>query len=285
MEETAPLEETTRHYEVIEPTGNKLVNWKELWHFRELFYFFTWRDIKVKYKQTVLGFLWAILQPIFLVLIFTFFFNRALHLPSEGLPYSVFAFSGLLLWNIFSSGVANAGNSMVSNSHIIKKVYFPRLIIPVSAVISALFDFVLSLSVFIVMLLYFQIPVNFTELVYCWPVAILLTFIGTIGFGAGLSALTVKYRDFRYIIPFLIQALLFLTPVIYPVSMLQNQYWAKYVLALNPMYSAITFFRLPLIEFQTDHQLLLISITSSVVLFVIGIFYFKRTEMYFADIA
>jgi lipopolysaccharide transport system permease protein len=275
----------TNHYEVIEPTGKRLLNWKELWQYRELFYFFTWRDIKVKYKQTVLGILWAILQPIFLVLIFTYFFNRALHLPSDGLPYSVFAFSGLLLWNIFSSGITNAGNSMVSNAHIIKKVYFPRLIIPVSAVISASFDFLMGLSVFVIMLFAFQVPVNLIELLYCWPVAIVLTFVGTVGVGACLSALTVKYRDFRYIIPFLIQTLLFLTPVIYPVSMLENQRWVKYILACNPMYSAIAFFRLPLLESQTDQNLVLISVASSVVLFVGGILYFRRTEKYFADLA
>lgn len=278
------MEETTQYYETIEPTGNRLVNWRELWHYRELFYFFTWRDIKVKYKQTVLGFLWAILQPVFLVLIFTFFFNRALHLPSEGLPYSVFAFSGLLLWNIFSSGVTNAGNSMVSNAHIIKKVYFPRLIIPVSAVISALFDFIMSLSVFIVMLIVFGVPVNFLELLYCWPLAIVLAFVGTTGLGSHLSALNIKYRDFRYLTPFLMQAMLFLTPVIYPVSMLQTQ-WIKYVLALNPMYSAIVFFRMPFVEQTTDPELLLISVASCIVLFIVGIFYFKRTEMYFADLA
>src|SRR5688572_14925085 len=144
---------------IIESAGKRIIDWKELWEYRELFYFFTWRDVKVKYKQTFLGFLWAILQPVVMVLIFTFFFNRALHLPTDGnLPYSVFAFSGLVLWNLFSSGVTNAGNSMVTNSQIIKKIYFPRLIIPVSSVVSALFDFLMGFSVFLIMLLFFSVP-------------------------------------------------------------------------------------------------------------------------------
>jgi lipopolysaccharide transport system permease protein len=268
----------------IEPSNKISFGFRELWHYRELFYFFTWRDVKVKYKQTVLGFLWAILQPVILVLIFTFFFNRALHLPSDGIPYSVFAFSGLLLWNIFSSGITNAGNSMVSNAHIIKKVYFPRLIIPISSVIGALFDFMMGLSVFLVMLVFFQVRVNVFELLYCWPIAIGLAFVGTAGMGAHISALNIKYRDFRYLIPFMMQALLFLTPVIYPVGMVQSQ-WVKYVLAINPMYGAISFFRMPITETQTDPQLITISIVSCIIFFVAGIFYFKRTEMYFADLA
>jgi lipopolysaccharide transport system permease protein len=278
------MEETSRYESVIEPSDSGLFNWKELWEYRELFYFFTWRDVKVKYKQTVLGLFWVILQPIFMVLIFTFFFNRALHLPSEGVPYSVFAFSGLVLWNFFSAGVTNAGNSMVTNSNIIKKVYFPRLIIPFSGIISAGFDMTISTGVFIVMLIGFQVPVNIFEVILLWPLAMIVTFISAIGVGCWLSALMVKYRDFRYVIPFMMQALLFLTPIIYPVTMLSHD-WIKYMLALNPMYAAITIFRLPVVAAPVSTDLLLISLSSGLILFLIGVGYFKRTEKYFADLA
>jgi lipopolysaccharide transport system permease protein len=269
---------------IIEPVNKKLIDWKELWEYRELFYFFTWRDIKVKYKQTTLGILWALLQPIFMVLIFSFFFGNRLQVPSDDLPYPVFAFSGLLLWNLFSSGVTNAGNSMVSNAHIIKKIYFPRLIIPFSAIISATVDFAIAFGVFLIMLLFFKTDVDMVSMFYCWPLSIIIAFVGTSGVGSLLSALNVKYRDFRYAIPFMIQALLFLTPVIYPVSMLQHQ-WIKYLLAINPIYAAISCFRIPLTPSSIDPTLFMISVGSGAVLFLSGILYFKRTEMYFADLA
>ena len=268
---------------VIEPAG-KLVNWREIWQYRELFYFFTWRDIKVKYKQTFFGIAWALIQPLFLVLIFTLFFGKALHIPSGSLPYPVFAFSGLLIWTLFSSGLNNAGSSMVSNAAIIKKVYFPRLVIPVSAIITAAFDFVFGFVVFIVLLFVYQIPINFLELLYAWPLAIVLALLGTLGPGSFLAAINVKYRDFRYAIPFIIQALFFLTPVIYPVSMLQHP-WLKYMLSINPMYAPVTLLRMPLVSETTDQTLLLISISSTLFFLFFGLFYFRKTEHYFADLA
>jgi len=153
---------------IIEPTRALSLNIRELWQYRELFYFFTWRDIKVKYKQTVLGVLWVVLQPLMTVLIFSLFFGRALKVPSEGIPYPVFVFSGLLLWTVFSSGISNAGNSMISNAQIIKKIYFPRLIIPVSSILVALFDFLVSLFVFIAVLVYYGVEVNLLEVVLAW---------------------------------------------------------------------------------------------------------------------
>jgi len=268
---------------IIKPQGKFSFNWRELWQYKELFYFFTWRDIKVNDKQTALGFLWVILQPILMVLIFTFFFNRALHLPSDGLPYSVFAFSGLVLWNFFSSSVSTAGNSMVSNSHIIKKIYFPRLIIPFSSVLAAGVDMVVAFFAFIVLLIWFQIPVGFEAIIF-WPLGLLLAGMASCGLGCLLSALMIKYRDVRYVIPFMMQAMLFLTPVIYPISML-DQMWAKYLLALNPMLSAIAAFREPFMNETTPMQFYLISAASCIIVFIIGIEYFKRTEKYFADLS
>jgi lipopolysaccharide transport system permease protein len=269
---------------IIEPTRALSLNIRELWQYRELFYFFTWRDIKVKYKQTVLGVLWVVLQPLMTVLIFSLFFGRALKVPSEGIPYPVFVFSGLLLCTVFYSGISNAGNSMISNAQIIKKIYFPRLIIPIASILVALFDFLVSLFVFIAVLVYYDVKVNLQEVLLAWPMAIVLTILGTLGLGCWLAALNIKYRDFRYIIPFFIQALLFLTPVIYPISIIGNSS-INFILVLNPMYGPITLFRLPFMTSSPDLVLVQYSIASSLVLALSGIFYFKRTEAFFADLA
>lgn len=256
----------------------------ELWQYRELFYFFTWRDIKVKYKQTVLGFAWAVLQPLIMMLIFTFFFGRALSVPSEGLPYPVFVFSGLLLWNIFSTGITSAGNSMINNSNIIKKIYFPRLIIPISSVLVSLFDFLMAFIIFIGILIYYQTGIILINALLFIPASILLTVLSTFGIGTLLAALNIKFRDFRYIIPFIVQILLFATPVIYPVSIISNIY-IKYTLAFNPMHAPISLFRTSFTGVMPQTDLILISIASALIFFIIGLYYFRKTESYFADLA
>lgn len=271
-------------YFEIKPKNTIGLNLRELLEYRELFYYFTWRDIKVKYKQTFLGFLWAILQPILMMVIFTVFFGRALKVPSDNIPYPVFAFTGLILWTVFSSGIINAGNSMVSNASIIKKIYFPRLVIPVSAIMVSLFDFAMGLVPLIALLFFYGQSVLWLPAIICWPLGLLLTIISAFGPGCWLAALNVKYRDFRYVIPFLVQVLLFVTPVLYPISVLQDS-WARFILAVNPMYAAVTLFRYPFTKVLGDPPLLLMSIFSGVILFVIGIFYFRKTEKYFADMA
>lgn len=268
----------------IKPKEKLNLGLGELWQYRELFYFFTWRDIKVKYKQTVLGFAWAVLQPFFMMVIFSLFFGQALNVPSENLPYPVFVFSGLLLWNIFSSGITAAGNSMVSNANIIKKIYFPRLIIPISSVLVSLFDFLMAALIFIGMLVYYRVSADVPKVLLFVPLSILLTCVSTFGIGTFLAALNIKYRDFRYIIPFMVQALLFITPVIYPVSILSHE-WLKYLVALNPMYAAITLFRSGFIDAPLQLNLLMISLSSALILFVAGLYYFRKTESYFADLA
>jgi lipopolysaccharide transport system permease protein len=267
----------------IESTGRKWFEWKELWRYRELFYFFTWRDIKIKYKQTVLGFLWAILQPLFLMLIFTFFFGRALNIPSQNLPYPVYVFSGILIWNMFSAGLTSASNSMVNNALIIKKIYFPRLIIPVSAILVALFDFLMAFILFIGILLYYQQPVSWL-FILIWPFSLLVAMLATLGLGSWLAALNVKYRDFRYVIPFLVQVMFFLTPVIYPISML-NYPVLKYLLACSPMFAAVELFRFPLTGLLPDPIFMALSLTSGLLFLIVGILYFKQTEDFFADFA
>ncbi len=267
----------------IEPSEGRVLDWGELWRYRELFYFFTWRDIKIKYKQATLGFLWAILQPLFMMVIFTLFFGKALNIPSQNLPYPIYVFSGLLIWNLFSTGLTNASNSMVNNASIIKKIYFPRLIIPVSSILVALFDFLMAFILFVPILLFYQQSVSLSALVL-WPVALIIAIVATLGLGSWLAALNVKYRDFRYVIPFLVQALFFLTPVIYPISLLKYPI-LQYILVCSPMYAAVELFRYPLTGIFPDGYFLGISLLSGVVLLAIGVLYFKRTEDFFADFA
>jgi len=268
---------------IIQAQKNISINLKELWQYRELFYFFTWRDIKVKYKQAVLGGLWAILQPFLTMLIFTFLGNM-LKIPSDNIPYPVFAYSGLMLWTMFASSVSNAGNSMVNNANIIKKIYFPRLIIPMSSILVAAFDFIMAFGVYVILLIYFKIEVNVLKMILFLPASLVVTILSAFGLGSFFAALNVKYRDFRYIIPFFVQSLMFLTPVIYPVSIIKND-WAKYLIALNPMSGAIDLARNAILNKPLNFELLLISIFSAIVLFFIGLFYFRKTEAFFADIA
>lgn len=258
--------------------------WKELWSYRELFYFFTWRDIKVKYKQTALGIIWVLLQPLLLMAIFTYFFGKVLGVEPEGMPYAVFAFSGVLLWNFFSAAVTNAGNSMVGNAGIIKKIYFPRLVVPLSAILVALTDLFITLVLFFIFLAVYGHPVSWQALLY-WPCALLLGIVGATGLGCLLAALMVKYRDFRFIVPFALQIAFFITPVVYPVSRISFAF-LKYLLALNPMYGAIALFRFPLTAHNSmDYTLIAISVVSSGMLMLIGLLYFRKTELFFADVA
>ncbi len=267
----------------IKPQRGISLNLKEIWQYKELFYFFTWRDIKVKYKQTFIGFLWAILQPFLTMIIFSVFFGKLLNVPSDGIPYPIFAYSGLIIWNVFASGMTSSANSMVTNANIIKKIYFPRLIIPMSSILVAAFDFFMAFVVFIGLMFYYKIAFSWLLLVYV-PASLILTIITVFGMGTLLAALNVKYRDFRYIIPFLVQALMFLTPVIYPVSIITYP-WAKYLIAINPMSGAVNLMRGAVIHSPPDAQLLLVSVISAIVLFFMGLLYFKKTEGYFADIA
>jgi lipopolysaccharide transport system permease protein len=256
----------------------------ELWQHRELLFFFTWRDVKVKYKQTILGFSWAVLQPLFMALIFTLFLGDVISSKTGmSVPYPVFVLSGIVIWNVFSSGLSNAANSMVNNSNIIKKIYFPRLIIPMSAIFGALFDFIMAFVVLIPFLYYYNCFFQLYAL-FLIPLSILLTVISSFGLGAFLAALNIKYRDFKYIVPFLIQAMLFLTPVIYPRN-ITNNIIIQWIVKLNPMTAAIELFRASLSNtfvLPTDFWW---SILVALILLVMGLIYFRKTEYYFADLA
>ncbi|GAA4458928.1 ABC transporter permease [Nibrella saemangeumensis] len=268
----------------IEPPARFSLGLEELWHYRELFYFFTWRDIKVKYKQAALGFLWAILQPLALVVVFTLVFGKGLNVETDGIPYPVFAYSGLLFWNIFASGLQSSANSMVTNANIIRKIYFPRLIIPMSAILVSVFDFVMALVVYSGLLLYYHQSVNLARIILLLPFSLILTVIATFGLGTLLAALNVKYRDFQYTIPFLIQFLMFINPVVYSTSIFRSE-TAQYVIALNPMAGAINLSRAAFLSSSIRWDLVSISVGSAILLFMVGIYVFRKTEAYFADLA
>ena len=268
----------------IKPKEKVSIGLGELWEYRELFYFFTWRDIKVKYKQTTLGILWAIFQPAIMTLIFSIGFGRIISTATAlKLPYPVFVLSGFLLWNIFSNGLSNAGNSMVNNANIIKKIYFPRLIIPISSILVSIVDFIMAFLVFIPVLLYYGCSFNKWAILFI-PISVMLTAVTTFGLGTFLAALNIKYRDFRYIMPFFIQILLFTTPVIYPIKINDHKLF-QLALQLNPMNAPIEFFRSSINNNVIDFSSIGYSMLVSFVFFVLGIFYFRKTESYFADLA
>lgn len=268
----------------IKPPGKFNLNLPELWTFRELIFYFTWRDIKVKYKQTFLGALWAVLQPILMIAVFSVFFSMGLKVDSGTIPYPVFVFSGLLYWNFFSAGLTNSGNSMVTNANIIKKIYFPRLIIPISSILSSLVDLIISLLLFALLLIYYNLYSSLLLFFLTLPFTLLLVGLTTFGLGSLLASLNIKYRDFRYIIPFAIQILFFLTPVIYSISIIPFP-WLKQLLELNPIVPAIQITRDVITGNPIDWLLFLKGLTVSLLLLVTGIFYFRKTEYYFADLA
>ncbi|CAN5402163.1 ABC transporter permease [soil metagenome] len=268
----------------IKPAGRFSLNLGELWEYRELVFFFTWRDIKVKYKQTFFGAAWAVFQPLLLMLVFTVFFARNFKIESGNVPYPVFVFSGLLLWNVFANGLSNAGNSMVSNANIIKKIYFPRLIIPISSILSAMVDFFIAMVVYFCLLFYYGLQNTIPAILGMLVFSLLITLCTTLGVGSFLAALNVKYRDFRYVIPFLIQVLMFMTPIIYPVST-PDIGWVRTLLLLNPMTGAIELIRSTVMQVPLNTTAVLIATVTSVIWLIIGISYFRKTEYYFADLA
>ena len=269
----------------IKPEKKLSLNLKELWDFKELFYFFTWRDIKVKYKQTLLGLLWAILQPALMMVIFTFFFGKFLDAEHKvNVPYPVFVYTGLMFWNIFSNGLQNAGNSMVSNANIIKKVYFPRLIIPLSSVLVSLFDFVMTIVLYVVLIIFYQVDISWFRLILFFPLALIITLLTTFGLGTFLAALNIKFRDFRYVIPFLVQMLLFVTPVIYPVNIIKNEI-LQFLLNMNPLNATMILARSVIDSSAIEWEQVFVGLLFSLLWLLIGVVYFKKTEAYFADLA
>ena len=268
----------------IKPESHFSLGSKELWQYRELFYFFTWRDIKVRYKQAVLGVVWAVLQPLSMTLMFTLVFGKGLGIASDGLPYAVFAFSGLMIWTYFSSSLQNSATSMVSNQAIISKIYFPRLIIPLSATLTALFDWGFAFIVWVGLVIFFQLPIVWWKLIFI-PLSILLTTLTAFGLGTFLAAMNIKYRDVQYALPFFIQFLLFLNPVVYSTKIFDTYPVAKRILELNPIAGAINLIRSIFSVESVNGFLLCQQFGIALVVLMSGIYVFRKTEAYFADLA
>jgi lipopolysaccharide transport system permease protein len=269
---------------ITPPSGWWAIPFGELWEYRELVYFFVWRDIKIRYKQTAIGAAWAVLQPFLTMLIFSLFFGALAHIPSQGLPYPIFYYSALLPWMYFAASLQNATNTIVENQRVITKVYFPRLALPISAVLSGLVDFAISLLMFVAMMAYYHI--HPTLAVLWMPVFLLMAVLTALGMGLWLSALNAIYRDVRYVVPFLVQFWMFASPVVYPSSLVSAR-WPKWawLYGLNPMVGVIEGFRWS-IAGSGDPPGRLVLISAGVVLVVLlsGLAYFQRMETTIADV-
>ena len=267
---------------VIKPSkGWVSLNLRSLWEYRELLYFLTWRDIKVRYKQTALGAAWAILQPMATMLIFSLFFGRLVKVPSDGIPYPIFAFAALVPWTFFANGLNQSSNSLIASANLLKKVYFPRLAIPIATVLAGVVDFILAFIVLLLLIAYYRImpTINIVWL----PLFLALAFVTSLGVGLWMSALNVKYRDVRYVVPFLIQIWMFATPVAYPSSLL-SQPW-RTIYGLNPMVGVVEGFRWALLDTNTAPGLMVVaSSIAALLILVTGAFYFRYMEKTFADL-
>lgn len=279
--EKEPKQSATQPMLIIQPTkGWVSLKTKEIWEYRELLYFLIWRDIKVRYKQTVLGAAWAIIQPFFTMVVFSVFFGKLGKIPSDGLPYPIFSYTALLPWSYFAQALSESSNALVGSSSLIRKVYFPRLIIPISGVLSGLVDFAIAFTVFIGMMFYYQVQPTLTILTL--PLFLILALVTALGVGLWLSALNVEYRDVRFVIPFLVQFWLFATPVAYPSSMLPEPWRTVY--GINPMAGVVEGFRWALLGTDPPGPMIAVSVTVSILLLISGAYYFRRMERTFADI-
>lgn len=252
----------------------------EIWRYRELVYFLAWRDIKLRYKQTVLGAAWAIIQPLLAMVIFTLFFGKLAKMPSDGVPYAIFSYCALVPWTYFANALSSAGNSLVGSANLISKVYFPRLIVPGASVLAGTLDFGIAFSVLLGMMLYYGIATSWGILLV--PILFLLTMGTALGVGTWLSALNVQYRDVRYVIPFMIQLWMFATPIVYPLSLVPERY--RLLVALNPMAGIIEGYRAALLGRPFQWSALAMSAVLCVLLLLAGAFYFRRVEKTFADV-
>jgi lipopolysaccharide transport system permease protein len=274
-------------FTISPPARYVRINWPELWRYRDLFLVLAWRDISVRYKQTVLGVLWAVLQPVTTMVIFTFIFNRMAGIQSgDGTPYPIFLYTGLLFWTYFSSTLTNASQSMTANASLVQKVYFPRLILPATAATTGLVDFAIALVILAGMMVWYGFMPGWIGLL-TFPILVLTSVMCAMGLGLFLAAINVKYRDVRYALPFFINIMMYVTPVIYPVSMLDKHPWAKTLMTwLNPMSGVISNVRAGILgNSPFDWAVLGISFLVSIVYLIIGLHTFRSTERYFADIA
>jgi len=278
---SATQSQASLHTHIEPPRGWPSLGLRELLDYRELLYFLVWRDVKVRYKQTVLGAAWAIIQPFMTMVVFSLFFGRLAGIPSEGVPYPIFSFAALVPWTFFANGLSQSANSLVGSANLLTKVYFPRLAIPIATVLSGAVDFVLAFVVLLGMMLFYRVTPTWNAL---WlPLFLLLALVTALGVGLWLSALNVQYRDVRYVVPFVVQFWLFATPIAYPSSLLP-QLWRS-IYALNPMVGVVEGFRWALLGTETaPGAMIFISAAAAVVILVSAMFYFRRMEDTFADV-
>ncbi|HPG00656.1 MAG TPA: ABC transporter permease [Kiritimatiellia bacterium] len=272
---------TVIHTKIITPPKGWLsINWREIWLYRELLYFLTWRDVKVRYKQTILGVLWAFIQPFMKLVVFSVIFGKLARIDSEGYPYPIFVYAGMLPWQFFSEALTRSSTSVVGSSNLITKVYFPRLIIPIAAVGGCLVDFLISFSILFGLMFYYGVAPTAATLIVI-PL-IFLTIVAALGAGTLLSAMNVSYRDFHYLVPFALQIWMFATPVIYPVRIFPPRW--QWLISLNPMAGIVDAYRSAILgkPFAWGH--LAISLAVAIAMLFWGLFYFRKTENRFADI-
>ncbi len=270
------------HATTIKPKKTlSLRDFAEIWNYRELLYFFTWRDFKVRYKQTFIGIAWALFQPLMSMVVFSLFFGKLAGVPSDNVPYPIFVYIGLLFWQFFSDALNDTSNALISNQSIVTKVYFPRLILPISTVLTKLVDFAIAAVILIGLMIYYHF-VPSTEGILLLPLLLLITFMTALGSGLFLASINVKYRDVRYILPYFTQLLLFVTPVIYSSSIAGKYSW---ILAFNPMSGVIQSARAAFLHTAPINWLLIsISLSASIFILIVGTIMFKKTERFFADI-
>ncbi len=275
-------EQTTDFELIIRPKYGLLdINWRELKEYHELLYFLALREIKIRYKQTIMGASWAVLQPLFTMIVFTLIFGGLAQMPSEGIPYALFSYSGLLLWTYFQNSLSSAGDSLVSNAQLLSKVYMPRLFIPTSPCLAGLADYGIAMSILAVMMVYYHfVP---AAAVLLLPAIVFLTLLLAAGMGYWLSSICVKYRDVKFALPFFIQLLMFVSPVIYPTDILSGN--LQWLLSLNPLTGLLNAHRAVLLgHVPVDYAGLGMSAVITIVIFVSGVLYLRRTERYFADL-
>ena len=284
MRDAMATEFPSEHVVIIRPTrGWVPVNLRELWAYRELLYFLVWRDLKVRYKQTVLGVVWVVIQPLFMMLVFTFLFGTIARIDTDPLPYALFVFVGLLPWNLFAKGLSEGSTSLVANENLIRKVYFPRLILPAAAVISGLVDFVIGFIPLAGVMIYYRYPLLLAPALLALPLLVVLTVVAASGIAFWLSAIDARYRDVRYTLTFLTSLWLFATPVVYPLTSVPSN--LRWLYSLNPMTGIVEGFRWSLFGSAWNFDVISgISMAAVVVLFIGGLFYFRRTERIFADV-
>jgi lipopolysaccharide transport system permease protein len=269
------------HLTIIEPVrGWQTLDFRELWAYRELLWVLTMRDIKVRYKQTLLGASWAILQPVMTMVVFSIFFGKLAKMPSEGQDYPIFVYAALLPWMFFANAVSSSSSSLIGSASLVNRVYFPRVIIPMASIGTGLLDFLVASSVLLLLMVYYSVPLSVNILLL--PALLAVLIVTVCGIGAILSALNVSYRDFRYVVPFAMQLWMFITPVVYPIGIVPENW--RWVLYFNPMTGLVEGFRAAFLGKPFHVEAFLISVVVAVALLVVGIAYFKRVERRFADI-